>query len=381
MRNLGLLILNNLKVTFRKKGNIIVYIFLPLVGVLVSMIMYSTPNARTLRLGFTDHDSGMAALELKDKLAATEDFSVVDVGEDEINKKLLDFELDAVVVVPEGYTESILGGNAAAIEIVSLKGKEVTAGVEQLIYRHSASMSLLSAASGGDPAGFDRLLSQTRDNDIEFNVLSAEDRSADKAMTRTSLGFLIMFVMLGSGFTSMIVLKEKRDRTYHRVCSAPVSSKQYIFANTLTGLIICILQIVMIQLAMKFVFGIETGISDIHMFITLLMFALVAVGLGLLITAFSSSSYMAGTLSTLVLTPTCMLGGCYWDYELMPDFMQKIGYFTPQRWVMEAIRKMQDGGTLESITLNLLVLAAFALAFLLIAAFRQSRTENMQKFV
>jgi ABC-2 type transport system permease protein len=137
----------------------------------------------------------------------------------------------------------------------------------------------------------------------------------------------------------------------------------------------------MIQLAMKFVFGIETGISDIHMFITLLMFALVAVGLGLLITAFSSSSYMAGTLSTLVLTPTCMLGGCYWDYELMPDFMQKIGYFTPQRWVMEAIRKMQDGGTLESITLNLLVLAAFALAFLLIAAFRQSRTENMQKFV
>jgi ABC-2 type transport system permease protein len=117
------------------------------------------------------------------------------------------------------------------------------------------------------------------------------------------------------------------------------------------------------------------------MFITLLMFTLVAVGLGLLITAFSSSSYMAGTLSTLVLTPTCMLGGCYWDYELMPDFMQKIGYFTPQRWVMEAIRKMQDGGTLESITLNLLVLAAFALAFLLIAAFRQSRTENMQKFV
>ena len=164
-------------------------------------------------------------------------------------------------------------------------------------------MSLLSAASGGDPATFDRMLSQVNDNKVEFNVINAEDRSTDKAMTRTSIGFLVMFVMLGSGFTSMIVLKEKRDRTYHRICSAPVSSRQYIYANSLTGLIICILQIVMIQLIMKFVFRIDAGMSDFHLFIILLMFALVAVGLGLLITAFSSSSYMAGTLNTLVLTP------------------------------------------------------------------------------
>jgi len=381
MRNLGLLILNNLKVTFRKKGNIITYIFLPVVGVLFSLVIHSTSSVSILNLGFTDHDRGMAALELKEKLAATEDFSVIDVDEEEISKKLLDFELDAVVVVPEGYTESILSGNAAEIEIVSLKGKETTAWVEQLIYRHSASMSLLSAASGGDPATFDRMLSQVSDNKVEFNVINAEDRSTDKAMTRTSIGFLVMFVMLGSGFTSMIVLKEKRDRTYHRICSAPVSSRQYIYANSMTGLIICILQIVMIQLIMKFVFRIDAGMSDFHLFIILLMFALVAVGLGLLITAFSSSSYMAGTLNTLVLTPTCMLGGCYWNPELMPRFMQKIGYFTPQMWVMEAIRKMQDGGALRSIMLNLLVLAAFALAFMLIAAFRLSRTDNLQKFV
>ena len=103
MRNLGLLILNNLKVTFRKKGNIITYIFLPVVGVLFSLVIHSTSSVSILNLGFTDHDRGMAALELKEKLAATEDFSVIDVDEEEISKKLLDFELDAVVVVPEGY--------------------------------------------------------------------------------------------------------------------------------------------------------------------------------------------------------------------------------------------------------------------------------------
>lgn len=381
MSNLWLLILNNLKVTFRKKGNLVTYIFLPLFGVLFSMLIHSTSGASVLRIGFTDHDRGAASLVLREKFEASGDFSVSDLDEDEINRKLLDFDLDAAVIIPRGYTESVLSGNAAEIEVVSLKGKETTAWVEQLIYRHSASMSIFAAAAGGDEAAFESMLSQSGDNAVEFNVISTADKNVEKAMTRTSMGFLIMFVMLGSGFTSMIVLKEKRERTYHRICSAPVSSRQYIFANSLTGLFICMIQITMVLLMMKFALGIDTGVNGLHLFIILLMFAFVAVGTGLLITAFSGSSYMAGTLNTLVLTPTCMLGGCYWEPELMPDFMQKIGFFTPQRWAMDAIGRLQAGDPFRSIAMNLLVLAAFALALMLIAAFRLSRADNVQRFV
>jgi len=381
MSNLWLLVLNNLKVTFRKKGNLITYIFLPIFGVLFSLLVHSTSGSSVLRIGITDHDRGAASLELREKFETAGDFSVTDVDEEEINAKLLDFELDAAMIIPRGYTDSVLGGNPAEIEVVSLKGKETTVWVEQLINRHSASMSILAAAAGGDEEIFAGILSQARDNAVRFNVFSAEDKKADKSMTRSSVGFLIMFIMFGSGFTSMIVLKEKRERTYHRICSAPVTSRQYIFANSLTGLIICILQIILVMLVMKFVLRIDTGISDIHLFVILLMFAFVAVGTGLLITAFSSSSYMAGTLNTLVLTPTCMLGGCYWEPELMPDFMQKVGYFTPQRWAMDAIGRMQSGDPFRSIAMNLLVLAAFALTFMLIAAFRLSRADNIQRFV
>ena len=381
MRNLMLLILNNLKVTFRKKGNIVIYIILPLGGVLLSLLMYGSSSAGPLKIGFIDNDHGWAASELKEKLSATEGFLIIEVEEDEVSKKLLDFELDAAVIVPEAYSESILGGIAAETEIVSLKGKETTAWVEQLINRHTSSMMLLSAASGGEEAAFDRMLAQVRANNLKLQVISADDKSMSRSMTMNSVGFLIMFTMLGAGFTSGIVLKEKRNRTYHRICSAPVSAKQYIFANSLTGLIICIFQILMIQLAMKFVFRIDTGVEGVHMFIILLMFAFVAVGVGLFITAFSNSSYMAGTLNTLILTPTCMLGGCYWDTALMPDIMQKIGYFTPQRWAIDAVTRMQSGGAFGDITLNLLVLAAFAMALMLIAAFRLSRTDNVQKFV
>lgn len=227
----------------------------------------------------------------------------------------------------------------------------------------------------------DKLYKQYKEGHAKLTVVKLKDISTGKYMVTTSIGFLIMFIMLGAGIINMIILKEKRNRTYHRICSAPVSARQYIAGNAITSLLIIIVQILIIQVVMKFILRIDTGISDAAMFIILFMFGFVAVGIGLVVTAFSSSSYMAGTLNTLILTPTCMLGGCFWSPELMPGFMQKIGYFVPQRWAIDAIQRLQTEGTQADISLNLLILAAFAAALILVAIYRFSRTNNMQKFV
>ncbi|NLK86409.1 MAG: ABC transporter permease [Clostridiaceae bacterium] len=381
MRNLLLLILNNLKVTFRKKGNIVVYVFLPLTGVLISMLMYGDTSVAKLDIGFADHDGKVLAAELKEEFGTVEGFTISDVREEEISDKLLSFELDAVVVVPENYTDSIYSGNAADIEIFSLKGQETTVWIEQVINTYTSSMLRLSDASGGDQAAFDRMLGQVKEGTIELKLETVEDRAIGKSMTVTSVGFLILFLMLGTGFTSGIILNEKRTRTYHRICSAPVSARQYILANSITSLLISIVQIVFLLAVMRFVIRIDTGVNDLYMFFILLIFATVSIGLSLVITAFTSSSYMAGTLSTLIITPTCMLGGCYWDVNFMPEFMQKIGFFVPQRWVIDAITKMQTGSDIGDINLNLLVLAAFALTLTLAAVYKFSRTSNVRKFI
>ncbi len=385
MRNLLLLISINFRTTFRKKGNIFVHIFLPLAGVLLSMMIYGNSFGGAalsdLKIGIVDYDKSMASTKLREKFDTVDSFSIFDVNEDEINNKLLDFKLDAAVIIPENYSESIIKGDADAIEIVSLKGQETTIWIEQLINRYTSSMMMLSGASGGDAAVFERMREQTEESTVKLDVINVDDKGTSKSMTMTSVGFLIMFMMLGTGLTSMLILNDKRNRTYHRICSAPVNAGQYILANSLTSLFISVIQIILILFAMKVIFRIDTGVSDIYMFIILFMYALVAVGLGLLITAFSSSSYMAGTLNTLILTPTCMLGGCYWDISLMPDYMQKISYFVPQRWAIMAVNRMQTGASFGEISFNLLVLAVFALALILVAVYKFSRTNNVQRFV
>lgn len=65
----------------------------------------------------------------------------------------------------------------------------------------------------------------------------------------------------------------------------------------------------------------------------------------------------------------------------MPVSMQKIAFFVPQRWALDAVQKLQSGLGFEGIMMNLAILLAFSAALLLVAIYRFARTGNIQKFV
>lgn len=381
MHNMMLIIANILKRTFRKKINIIIYLLLPLSGVILSLLIYGGASSRPLRLGITNNDAGVLSADIKADLKRRSNFKVYEIEEGAIKDKILSMDIDAAIVIPEGYSEGIYRGKPASIDVVTIKGQDTTVWVSQMLNGYTDMLVKLSSASGGDRDVFDSMYGQYKEGLAKLTVIELEDKLTGRSMALSSMGILLMFMMLGAGLINILILKEKRDGTYNRICSAPVRDRQYIAANALASLMIVILQILTVQLIMKFVLRIDAGIGDAAMFVILLMFGLAAIGLGLAITAFSSSSYMASTLNTLVMTPTCMLGGCYWPVEFMPDIMQKLSYFMPQRWALDAIKKLQNGGTQADISMSLLILAAFAAALSLLAIYRFSRSKNVQKFV
>lgn len=381
MRNILLLIKNNLKVTFRKKGNYIIYLLLPLVGIFFSLAIYGGAGTTPMNIGLIDHDQSTLSIHLAKEIEASGSYKVFQLNETEINSKLLDQSLEAVVIIPAGYEESIHKNSPDKIKMLSLKGKNTTIWLEQFFNLQTRNLADLSVAAEGDRNAFNKMYDGYINNVLKVSPVTLEDQSTSKGITVQSLGFLLMFVMLGAGLTSNFILDEKKSRTYYRICSSPVTSREYLAANALTSLVIVAAQILLILLVLKYLFRIETFVPGFVLFLVLLLFGLTAIGIGLVITAFSSSSYMATTFSTLIFTPTCMLGGCFWPVTFMSDTMQKIAHFMPQWWVLDAIQKMQSGSTFTDILMNIAILLAFTAALFLIAAYRFSREGNVRKFV
>ena len=200
-------------------------------------------------------------------------------------------------------------------------------------------------------------------------------------MTNQTMGYLIMFMLFSAVNLSGIILKEKENRTYFRLLSTPIDGKKFILSNVAVNMMILTVQIVIAVFFMKNVFHTTINMPFIVMIGVLMIFALIAIGLSLVIVSFSKSSTASNAMQNIVIVPTCLLAGCYFPYDIMPKAVQKVADFLPQRWLLDTISKLQQGIPFSELYLNILILFAFAIAFFLIAIYKFGRNNDARNFV
>lgn len=77
-------------------------------------------------------------------------------------------------------------------------------------------------------------------------------------------------------------------------------------------------------------------------------------------------------MSSLIITPISMLGGLFWDINMMPDFLQKISKFLPTAWGINAAAVLLEGKPLSDILDHILVLLLFTAGFFVIGSLKKA---------
>jgi len=101
--------------------------------------------------------------------------------------------------------------------------------------------------------------------------------------------------------------------------------------------------------------------------IIMLIINLVSVSLNLLIVSFTRSRYVASTINILLVIPSCMLSGVFWDFEIMPSYLQRIGKFLPQRWVYVCLEKLKIYDDLSYVSNYILAMIILSLVFFVVS--------------
>ncbi|MBW7459119.1 ABC transporter permease, partial [Paenibacillus sepulcri] len=285
------------------------------------------------------------------------------------------------IVIGAGFSKSVLEGKPGHIGIQSLKGAQVTAYMKSMLAGYIDNISAIGKISAGDTAKFEQLYDSYRGTDFKLSAQSVNDTSSTKDMSYQSIGYLIMFMMMSAVNLSELILKNRENRTYFRILSSPVDARTYVMSNVFVNLCIMMAQIVVALFFMFVIFGLEPGIPAVEMLGIMSLFALVSVSLSLVVVAFSKNTAMAGAMQNLIVTPTCLLSGCFFPISIMPEAIRRIADFLPQNWVLQSISKLQSGGALSGIWFNLAVLLAFAVVFFLIATYKFGRNNDTRNFV
>lgn len=380
MKNIFLITQNITKLFFKKKGNIIVYFIIPICITLISMALYNNSGSSKLNIGVYDADKSDVSKNMIAYLKKTEKFNVITKDKKELQSLVEKDKLTAGVIIPEGFKESILNLNVKGISLYSKKGQDSTIWLQKYINLYTKNIKELALASEGNKESFSKMYEGFLRENMKMRITNVENNRASIGTTLTSIGLFIMFLMFGANNTSEEILKDQERKTYFRILSSEVTEKQYLLGNFFANFLRSILQILVILVFMMYVIKIKTYVPFIYMFLILGTFSIAAIGLGMLVVSFSKNTNQSNGLVNLIITPTCMLGGCFWDISLMPDSLQKFSNFVPQKWVIDAITKIQDGGSLYSIKFNLLIIMLFALVFFLISAYKLSKRSTIANY-
>lgn len=380
MGNSLLIAKNVLRSVLKKKSSFIIYLVIPVLCILLSLALYSSSGNGSSVVGIEDNDRSTISEDMIKTMSSNDNFKIRSIDEKDIKSSIVSQKVDCVLVIPKGFEDSIRSGNAEKLKLISIKGESVTSWIKNYTNYYIGNLVDISKASDGNTQMFNKIYDGQKNGEASVSSSSVKDKYSSKATTQQGIGLFILFILVGSSTTANFILKEKENRTYFRIFCAPVNSSIYIIGNLIANIAIICVQVIAIILVQRHILNIDTNISDIELFAILMDFGLVSVAFGMLIVAFSKTRYQATSLSTLLITPTCMLSGCFWPGELMPDMMQKISKFFPQAWVIDAISRGQNGGGFSNIVFDLTIIFAFAFVFFLVGVYKLRINDNVSNF-
>ena len=157
------------------------------------------------------------------------------------------------------------------------------------------------------------------------------------------MGMLLMLVC--AMMTSISIVREKEKGTMEVLLVSPVKPLMIIIAKAIPYLVLAFVILVIILLMARFVLCVPLAGSLVWILVISVIYILLALSLGLLISNVAQTQLVALLLSAMVLlVPIVMLSGMLFPVESMPKVLQWISAVIPPRYYIEAMRKLMIMG-------------------------------------
>lgn len=181
----------------------------------------------------------------------------------------------------------------------------------------------------------------------------------------------IVLMLICAMMTSISIVKEKEYGTMEVLLVSPVKPIYIIIAKAIPYFALAIVILMTILLTSFYVLDVPLAGSLFGIIIISLIYILMSLGIGLLISNLAQSQLVALLVSALVLLmPSMMLSGMLFPVESMPKILQLVAHINPTTHYISAMKKLMIMGLdIAHVATELWVLVGYTLSFLGVAMF------------
>ena len=351
--HLSSLTIKNIKTMFRDRAQLVWIIGYPLILIFIF----------SLAFGFTDSRSKFDVIVFNRDPNPPEDtdfYSLAFIGilennltdyikinqssytEDDAEKELKYERVDAIIFIPNNFTETIINNETVKLTIKTIPDI-VAEGVIGSITKQIVDL-LIIYHNNGTPS--------------EIKIERLTKTVQITAFDMMAPGFIIAGVTVCITQLASHFAEEKETGTLKRLSTTPVSRRNILLSGLLSQLIIIAIQVILlILLLMLFGAYFAPGVNFIALFLIPLLFSFTCLGLGLLLASFTKSQSSAGGLAWFIILPLQFLGGVFFEMD------NPISDYIPSSYAVHAMRLIMVSGvtTWDAIGTDVIVLLGFGI--------------------
>jgi ABC-2 type transport system permease protein len=310
----------------------------------------ATYNLDKVPYACVDNSKSKTSIEFLSKLDGTGVFQRVEtlMNAGQIARSIDSDKAMMVISIDSDFEKKLSKGETASIQVIT-DGRNTTTGAVALGYINDIVEELNTQKNGG------KLL------------IKMETRTWYNPNLITRWSFmpgmiaalsLIQILMLAG----LSVAREREQGTFDQLLVTPLSSTEILIGKAVPPLLLGILQVTFVLLSCVLWFKIPMSGSLLTFYLTVLIFTISCIGIGLSISAVSSSMQQVMVYTFVLIMPMILLSGLATPIRNMPEILQIATYANPMRFGVEAIRRVYlEGSTLAQIAHNFVPMAVVAI--------------------
>ncbi|MBI4340634.1 MAG: ABC transporter permease [Chloroflexi bacterium] len=315
---------------FRRDHRTLALIILAPIVVLSLLAYLINLRGSPMTVGLAMEDASPPVERFSQELRRLPLFNVRDVARDQVEGLVRSGEMEAAVIIPQGYALRLAGQPGPDLEVVVDGSRSRTAPV---VLQGLAQVSLRLAAAQSGAA-----LSEPK---VTYVYAGPQYKALDYFAPTFIAFFAFFFVYL---LTAIGFLRERAYGTLERLAASPLTKAEIVLGYMLGFGLFAMAQAAVILFFTVYIIGIHYSGNLLIVFLIVAVLTLGAVNMGIFLSTFARTELQAVQFIPLVITPQGLLAGIFWPIPDMHIVFQGIAHLLPLTYANFALQEVMVKG-------------------------------------
>lgn len=355
MKTLGFLLQKEFRQIFRNKSILRMIIAIPIIQLLV-LPLAADYEIKNIRISIIDLDRSTESRHLIQKITASNYFQLTD-NPNSFQAAFQQFErdeADIILEIPDDFEKSLVTGQPTPLYIAvnAVNGTKASVGnnyLMQIVADFSRHVKLMDAG-------------EQSVQQVEVTASNWFNPFLNYPSFMVPGILVVLVTMVGAYMCALNIVKEKEVGTIEQINVTPVRKHHFILGKLIPfwiiGIVVFTLGLFCIA---RLIYGIVPVGSILLLYGFLSLYLVAVLGIGLIISAYSSTQQQAMSLAFFCIMIFMLMSGLFTSIDSMPEWAKWIAWCNPVTYFIDVTRLIiLKGSNLSNLQSHFLIMTAMA---------------------